>query len=74
MMATPRTICGQNISSKSAVRGWIALKPSPNANRAKPAAVRTRAPMRLSRMAANGAVMSCATPVTSMMVPISKAS
>ena len=74
MMATPRTICGQNISSKSAVRGWKALRPSPTANKAKPQPVSTRAPIRLSRIAAMGAATSWATPVTSMMVPISNAS
>ena len=74
MMATPRTTCGQNISSKSAVRGWKALMPSPTANRAKPNAVSTRAPTRLSSMTRRARRCSCATPVTSMMVPISKAS
>ena len=74
MIAMPRTTCGQNISSKSAVRGWKALRPSPSANSAKPKAVSTRAPIRLSSIAASGAATSCAMPVTSMMVPISKAS
>ena len=71
--AKPRSTCGQNISSKSAVRLSNALMPRPTANSAKPKADSKRGSTpALQRDRQSARPPAGPTPVTSMIVPICK--